>query len=55
MLKFFTAALLHRPPTRSSSLDDEWDPSPSAQETPVVRVQPDRRTKIKEPGLRYTG
>ncbi|CAA6674580.1 unnamed protein product [Spirodela intermedia] len=32
----------------------ERDPSPSAQETPSVRVQPDRRAKTKEPGFRYT-
>ncbi|CAA6674206.1 unnamed protein product [Spirodela intermedia] len=35
-------------------IDGEWDPSPSAQETPAVRVQPDRRAKMKEPGFRYT-
>ena len=35
-------------------VDGERDPSPSAQETPVVRVQPDRRMKTKEPGFRYT-
>ncbi|CAA6673640.1 unnamed protein product [Spirodela intermedia] len=34
--------------------DGERDPSPSAQETPAVRVQPDRRAKTKEPGFRYT-
>ncbi|CAA7405427.1 unnamed protein product [Spirodela intermedia] len=34
--------------------DGERDPSPSTQETPAVRVQPDRRAKTKEPGFRYT-
>ncbi|CAA6661544.1 unnamed protein product [Spirodela intermedia] len=35
-------------------IDGERNPSPSAQETPAVRIQPDRRTKTKEPGFRYT-
>ncbi|CAA7405648.1 unnamed protein product [Spirodela intermedia] len=34
--------------------DGERDPSPSAQETLVVRVQIDRHAKTKEPGFRYT-
>ncbi|CAA6674955.1 unnamed protein product [Spirodela intermedia] len=34
--------------------DGERDSSPSVQETPAVRVQPDRRAKTKEPGFRYT-
>ena len=34
--------------------DGERDTSPSAQETPAVRVQPNRCTKTKEPGFRYT-
>ncbi|CAA6667190.1 unnamed protein product [Spirodela intermedia] len=34
--------------------DGKRDPSPSAQETPAVRVQPDRCTKTKEPGFHYT-
>ncbi|CAA6657878.1 unnamed protein product [Spirodela intermedia] len=34
--------------------DGEQDPSPSAQETSTVRVQPDRRAKTKEPSFRYT-
>ncbi|CAA7407177.1 unnamed protein product [Spirodela intermedia] len=34
--------------------DGEQDPSPSAQETPAVRVQLDRRAKTKEPGFHYT-
>ncbi|CAA6675070.1 unnamed protein product [Spirodela intermedia] len=38
----------------SNLFDGEWDPSPSAQETPTIRVQPDRHTKIKEPSFRYT-
>ncbi|CAA7407446.1 unnamed protein product [Spirodela intermedia] len=29
------------------------DPSPSAQETTVVQVQPDRRAKMKEPSFHY--
>ncbi|CAA6672650.1 unnamed protein product [Spirodela intermedia] len=33
--------------------DGERDSSPSAQETPAVRVQPDRRAKMKEPSFRY--
>ncbi|CAA6674504.1 unnamed protein product [Spirodela intermedia] len=40
---------------RSSDVSDgERDPSPSAQETPAVRVQPDQHAKTKEPGFRYT-
>ncbi|CAA7399126.1 unnamed protein product [Spirodela intermedia] len=35
-------------------IDGEWDPSPSAQETPAVRVHLDQRVKTKEPGFRYT-
>ncbi|CAA7388522.1 unnamed protein product [Spirodela intermedia] len=34
--------------------DGERDSSPLAQETPAVRVQPERRVKTKEPGFCYT-
>ncbi|CAA7392894.1 unnamed protein product [Spirodela intermedia] len=30
------------------------DLSPSAQETPAIRVQPNRSVKTKEPSFRYT-
>ncbi|CAA7393097.1 unnamed protein product [Spirodela intermedia] len=42
------------PTTSQADSNGERDPSPSAQETPSVRVQPDRRAKTKEPGFRYT-
>ncbi|CAA6674566.1 unnamed protein product [Spirodela intermedia] len=52
------SVLATRAPARGFSLTTLltclWDPSPSAQETLAVRVQPDRRTKTKEPGFRYT-
>ncbi|CAA6657433.1 unnamed protein product [Spirodela intermedia] len=45
---------LHHIQMFDKAIDGERDPSPSAQETSAVRVQPDRRAKTKEPGFRYT-
>ncbi|CAA6673384.1 unnamed protein product [Spirodela intermedia] len=50
----FKIYMIYYTMTKSRQIHLRRDPSPSTQETPVVRVQLDRRSKTKEPGFCYT-